>query len=160
MAEAKQVLTGARYYLSIDQLEDVGVKKVSGLSITLETAGDTTAYATTKDGLTTIQATVASVTSGTITVEFVAAVDQKKMHDWFKVSHPVGGSFAGGGSEKGGERRTASLFALNQANKPAAQWDFTGVFPKSYKTSKMEPGGTELFTETVEFVYETCHRIK
>ena len=41
-----------------------------------------------------------------------------------------------------------------------ARWNFSGIFPKSYKTSKMEPGGTELFTEKVEFVYETCHRIQ
>ena len=109
-----------------------------------------------------MQATVSGVTSGTITVDFVAIVDEMSLLKWFRASHPVGGTMMGGRTESGGLRKAATLFVYNQAStdEAAAEWDFSGVFPKTYKTSKMEPGSTELFTETVEFVYETCHRVK
>ena len=65
---------------------------------------------------------------------------------------------AGGFADNKGERKTAELVVYDQGGEDAAKWEFTGIFPKSYKTSKMEPGSTEFFTETVEIVYETCHR--
>ncbi|MBE9062416.1 phage tail protein [cf. Phormidesmis sp. LEGE 11477] len=157
---AGELLTGARFYLEIDGMTDLIVKKVSGLQITLEAAGDSKSFGVTKGGKSRMQATVAGVTSGTLSVDFVATVQDTSLHDWFRESHPAGGPMAGGVSTSGGERKTGSITAYNQGGDDAARWEFTGFFPKSYKTSKMEPGGTELFTETVEVVYETCHRTK
>lgn len=156
---AGEILANSKWYLQIDQLEDISVAKVSGIGITFATAGDMKPFGVTKGGKTQMQATVAGVESATITVEFVASVEDKRMHDWYRSSHSIGGPMAGGGSESGGERRTASLIVYNQKGDEAAKWSFTGVFPKTYKTSKIEPGGTELFRETVEFVYETLHRV-
>ncbi len=158
-----EILTNSRFSLKITGVSDkLIVKKVSGLSITLDTAGDMKPFGVTKDGTAYMQATVAGVTSGTITVEFVATAEDKSLHDWFRDSHPIGGPSGGGGSPKGGKRTDAILTVYNQKvdKAGAAQWDFTGVFPKSYKTSKMDPTSKELFTETVEFVYETCTRKK
>lgn len=159
MAE-KEVLATSKFYLEFDGIQDLIVKKVSGLSLKLEAAGDMKSFGVRKDAASFMQATVSGVTSGVITVEFVATVDDQGMHDWYRASHSIGGPVAGGGSSSKGERKTASLTVYNQEGKDAARWNFSGVFPKSYKTSKMEPGGTELFTEKVEFVYETCHRVK
>jgi phage tail-like protein len=155
----QEVLANSKWYLQIDQLEDAIIAKVSGLGTTFSTAGDMKSLGVSKGGKSTMQATVSGVESATITVEFVATVEDKRMHDWYRASHSVGGPMAGGGSDTGGEQRTASLIVYNQEGKEAAKWSFTGVFPKSYKTSKMEPGGTELFRETVEFVYHTMHRV-
>jgi phage tail-like protein len=155
----QEVLANSKWYLQIDQLEDAIIAKVNGLGTTFSTAGDMKSLGVSKGGKSTMQATVSGVESATITVEFVATVEDKRMHDWYRASHSVGGPMAGGGSEKGGEQRTASLIVYNQEGKEAAKWSFTGVFPKSYKTSKMEPGGTDLFKETVEFVYHTMHRV-
>jgi len=157
MAEP-EVLANSRFYMEFDGLTDLIVKKVSGLQITLEAAGDMKSFGVTKGGKSRMQATVAGVTTGTITVDFVATVDDMSLHDWYRESHPSVGPMEGGFSSSGGARKTASLTVYNQAGDDAARWEFTGVFPKSYKTSKMEPGGTELFTEIIEFVYETCHR--
>lgn len=153
-----EVLTTTRYYLEIDGMTDLVIKKVSGLQITLDAAGDMKSYGVTKGGKSQMQATVTGVTTGTITVTYVATVDGKKLHDWYRDSHPAVGPMSGGVSAKKGERKTAKLSAYNQGGDEAARWEFTGVFPKTYKTSKMEPGATTLFEETVEFVYETCHR--
>ncbi|MEM7794736.1 MAG: phage tail protein [Cyanobacteria bacterium P01_C01_bin.118] len=153
-----EVLTNSRFYLEIDGMNELIIKKVGGLQITLEAAGDKKSFGVTKKGKSRMQATVSGVTSGTITVDFVATSEDMSMHDWYRASHPAVGPMEGGVSENSGERKTAALTVYNQGGEEAAMWQFTGVFPKSYKTSKMEPGSTELFTETVEFVYETCHR--
>ena len=160
--DQKEILTNSRFYLEIEGLPELFVKKVSGVQVTLEAAGDQKPFGISKGAKTKMQATVSGVTSGTINVEFVAIVDDMKLHNWFRASHPIGGTMLGGASDNAGLRKAATLFVYNQGDgdNAAAEWEFTGVFPKSYKTSKMEPGSTELFTETVEFVYETCHRIK
>lgn len=153
-----EVLANSRFYLEIDGMTELVVKKVSGLQVTLEAAGDMKSFGVTKGGKSKMQATVSGVTSGALTVEFVATVEEKSLHDWFRASHPAVGPMAGGFADSGGERKMASLTVYNQGGEDAARWEFMGVFPKSYKTSKMEPGSTELFTETIEMVYETCHR--
>jgi len=155
-----EILANSKFYMEFDGITELVVKKVSGLSIKLESAGDTKSFGVTKGAKSLMQATVSGVTSGVITVEFVATVEDHSMHNWYRKSHSIGGPSAGGGSTDKGLRKTASLTIYNQGGAEAARWDFTGVFPQSYKTSKMEPGGTELFTEQVEFVYETCHRKK
>ncbi len=156
----EEVLASSKFYLEFDGIANLITKKVSGLSIKLEGAGDTKSFGVRKDAASFMQATVSGVTSGTVSVEFVATVEDQSMHDWYRASHSIGGPLAGKGSSDKGARKSASLTVYNQAGEEAARWNFSGVFPKSYKTSKMEPGGTELFTEKMEFVYETCHRIK
>ena len=155
-----EVLANSKFYLEFDGITELITKKISGLSIKLEAAGDMKSFGVRKEAASFMQATVSGVTSGTINVEFVATVEDHSMHDWYRESHSVGGPLAGKGSTSGGTRKNASLTIFNQKGEDAARWDFSGVFPKSYKTSKMEPGGTELFTEKVEFVFETCHRVK
>lgn len=157
---AGEVLANSKFALDIDGKTDLIVKKISGLSIKLEGAGDMKSFGVRQGAASFMQATVSGVTSGTITVEFVATVEDHFMHDWYRESHAIGGPSAGKGSPSGGARKSASIILMNQKAEEAARWNFSGVFPKSYKTSKMEPGGTELFTEKVEFVYETCHRVK
>jgi phage tail-like protein len=157
---ANEVLTNSRFYLEIDGMSDLVVKKVGGLKITLDAAGDKKAYGVTKGGKSQMQATVSGVSSGVLSIDIVATVDDKALHNWYRDSHPAIGPMAGGNSAKKGERKTASLTVYDQGGNEAAQWSFDGVFPKSYKTSKMEPGSTELFTEKIEIVYETCHRVK
>lgn len=156
----EEVLASSKFYLEFDGIANLITKKVSGLSIKLESAGDMKSFGVRKDAASFMQATVSGVTSGTVSVEFVATVEDQSMHDWYRASHSIGGPLAGKGSSDKGARKSASLTVYNQAGEEAARWNFSGVFPKSYKTSKMEPGGTELFTEKMEFVYETCHRIK
>jgi phage tail-like protein len=157
---SQEVLANSKFYLEFDNITSLITKKVSGLTIKLEGAGDMKSFGVRKGAASFMQATVSGVTSGVMTVEFVATVEDQSMHDWYRASHSVGGPLAGGGSTGKGQVKRGFLTAYNQEGKEAARWQFTGVFPKSYKTSKMEPGATELFTEKVEFVYETCHRIK
>jgi phage tail-like protein len=155
-----EVLTNSRFYLEIDGMTELVVKKVSGLKVTLDAAGDKKSYGVTKGGKSQMQATVSGVSSGVLSIDFVATVDEKSLHDWYRDSHPAVGPMAGGTSANNGERKTASLTLYDQGGGEAARWSFSGIFPKSYKTSKMEPGSTELFTEKLEVVYETCHRVK
>ena len=156
----EEVLATSKFYLEFDGIANLITKSVSGLSITLDIAGDTKPFGVRKNAAAFMQATVTGVTSSTVNVEFVATVEDQSMHDWYRASHSIGGPSAGKGSSDKGARKNASLTVYNQAGAEAARWTFSGVFPKSYTTSKMEPGGSELFTEKMEFVCETCHRIK
>jgi len=94
-----EVLTNSRFYLEIDGMTDLIIKKVGGVSITLEAAGDTKSFGVTKGGKSRMQATVTGVTSGTLSIDFVATVEDKSLHDWFRASHPASGPMAGGVSK-------------------------------------------------------------
>ncbi|MEB3292715.1 MAG: phage tail protein [Synechococcales bacterium] len=159
--EQKEILTNSRFYLEIDGMSDLVVKKVGGIKLTLDAAGDKKSFGVTKGGKSRMQATVSGVSSGVLNIEFVATLEDRSLHDWYRASHPEIGPMAGGiSSNKGDRTKTASLTVYNQGGEESARWSFTGVFPKTYKTSKMEPGSTELFTEKVEIAYETCHRVQ
>ena len=98
-----EVLASSRFYLEIDGMTGLVVKKVSGLQVTLEAAGDMKSFGVTKGGKSKMQATVSGVTSAALTVEFVATVEEKSLHDWFRASHPAVGPLAGGFADSGGE---------------------------------------------------------
>lgn len=153
-----EILACSKYYFALDGLEDLIVKKVSGIGSTLQTAGTDKSYGVSKDGKSVIQATVTGVSNAKITVEFVATVEDKKLYQWFADSHSQ--VSLGGGTQTKGQRKTGSLTVYNQGGEEAARWNLTGVMPASYKTTKLEAGSEGLTTETVEFVYESLHRVK
>lgn len=156
---ADEILHCARFYVTFDNFSvEKLVKKVSGLAITLEVAGDTKPFGVKKGGVAAMQATVTGVSNGKITVEYVAQADDTELVDWYMKSHA--GPMMGGKTELGGERYPGAITLYNQAGEEAAQWKITGAMPASYKTSKLEPGSTELMIETVEVVYENLHRVK
>jgi phage tail-like protein len=155
-----EIVSTSRFYFEIDGMTDLMIKKFGGVKITLDAAGDKKAFGVGKGGKSQMQATVSGVTSGVLSIEFAATVDEKSLHDWYRDSHASVGPMSGGTLAKKGERKNATLTAYTQGGDEAARWTFSGVFPKSYKTSKMEPGSTELFTEKIEVAYETCHRVK
>jgi phage tail-like protein len=147
---AGEVLACSKFYFQLDGYEDLIVKSVSGVGVTLQVAGDTKSYGVTKDGKSVIQATV--------TGEYVSTAQDRRLLDLYSDSHSE--VIAGGGSSNKGKRLTGSLIFYNQGGEPAAQWNLTGVMAASYKSTKMEAGATALATETLEFVYESLHRTK
>jgi phage tail-like protein len=153
-----EILACSKYYFNLTGLDDLIVKKVSGIGSTLQTAGDSKSYGVSKDGKSVIQATVTGVTNSKITVEFVSTVGDDRLVKWYSDSHSE--PIAGGGTKTKGERKTGSITLYNQGGEPAATWEMTGVMPSSYKSSKFEAGSEGLATETLEFVYQTLHRKK
>jgi phage tail-like protein len=153
-----EILACSKFYVEIDGLTDLVVKKVSGISTTLQTAGDSKSYGVTKGGKSVIQATVTGISNAKVTVEYVATVDDRRLYDWFMDSHSQ--VSVGGGSKTKGERKTGSITLYNQGGEEAARWDLKGIMPASYKSTKLEAGAEGLSTETVELVYESLHRVK
>ena len=153
-----EILASSKFYVEIDGLTDLIVKKVTGISTTLQTAGDMKSFGVTKGGKSVIQATVTGITNAKITVDFVATVQDKRLYQWFMDSHSQ--VSVGGGSKTKGERKTGSIILYNQGGEEAARWNLTGMMPSSYKSTKLEAGAEGLTTETVEFVYESLHRVK
>lgn len=155
---ANEVLACSKFYFQIDGFEDLIVKKVSGISIGLQTAGDTKSFGVSKGGKSQIQATVTGVENKKITVEFVSTVEDDRLMKWFHASHAE--PIIGGGTKTKGELKTGSLIIYNQGGEEAVRYNFTGVMPASYKSTKMEAGSTNLATETLEFVIHGMHRVK
>jgi phage tail-like protein len=153
-----EILACSKFYVEINGLEDLIVKKVSGIEIKLQTAGDTKPFGVTKGGKSQMQATVTGVENGKITVEYVDTVEDDRLMKWYEDSHSE--PIKGGGSSNKGERKEGSIVLYNQGGEEAARWNLTGLMPASYKSSKLEAGSTELGTETVELVYENMHRVK
>jgi phage tail-like protein len=153
-----EILACSKFYFQLDGLEDLIVKKVSGISIGLQTAGDTKPFGVTKGGKSNIQATVTGVEHKKITVEFVSTVEDNRLMQWFHDSHSE--PILGGGTTTKGERKTGSLIIYNQGGEEAVRYNFTGVMPSSYKSTKMEAGSTNLAVETLDFAYEDLKRVK
>jgi phage tail-like protein len=151
-----EFLASSKYYFSLTGLEDLVVKKVSGICSTLQTAGDSKSYGVSKSGKSVIQATVTGATNSKVTVEFVCTVGDDRLLKWYSDSHSE--PFAGGGTKTKGERKTGTITLYNQGGEAAATWEMTGVMPASYKSVKLEAGSEGLATETIEFVYQTLHR--
>jgi phage tail-like protein len=151
-----EFLASSKYYFSLTGLEDLVVKKVSGIGSTLQTAGDMKSYGVSKSGKSVIQATVTGATNSKITVEFVCTVGDDRLIKWYSSSHSE--PFAGGGTQTKGERKTGTITLYNQGGEAAATWEMTGVMPASYKSVKLEAGSEGLATETIEFVYQSLHR--
>jgi len=151
-----EFLASSKYYFSLTGLEDLVVKKVSGIGSTLQTAGDSKSYGVSKSGKSVIQATVTGATNSKVTVEFVCTVGDDRLLKWYSDSHSE--PFAGGGTKTKGERNTGMITLYNQGGEAAATWEMTGVMPASYKSVKLEAGSEGLATETIEFVYQTLHR--
>lgn len=153
-----ELLACSKFYVQFDGLEDLIVKKVSGAGIELQTAGDQNPFGVTKGGKAAIQATVTGVQNAAITVEYVGTVDDNRLFKWYEESHSQ--PTTGGGTASKGALKTGSIVLYNQGGEEAARWDMTGVMPKTYKTSKMEAGSTELFIETLEFAFHSLRRTK
>jgi phage tail-like protein len=153
-----ELLASSKFYVQFDGLEDLTVKKVSGIQITLETAGDKKPMGVSKGGKSQMQATVTGVSNGKITVEFVSSVEDDRLMKWYEESHSE--PIKGGGTQSKGLRKTGSIILYNQGGDEAARWNIKGIMPQSYKSSKLEAGSTNLATETVVIVYENMHRVK
>jgi hypothetical protein len=74
-----ELLASSKFYVQFDGLDDLTVKKVSGIQITLETAGDKKPMGVSKGGKSQMQATVTGVSNGKITVEFVSSVEDDRL---------------------------------------------------------------------------------
>lgn len=153
-----ELLACSKFYVQFDGLEDLIVKKVSGVSIELQTAGDQSPFGVSKGGKAQIQATVTGVQNSSVTVEYVGTAGDKRLFEWYEKSHSQ--PTTGGGTGDKGALKGGSIILYNQGGEEAARWNMVGVMPKTYKTNKMEAGSTELFIETVEFAFHSLRRAK
>ncbi|MDA0866339.1 MAG: phage tail protein [Cyanobacteria bacterium] len=155
---AGEVLACSKFYFTLDGLEEKVIQKVSGIGVTLEVAGDSKSFGVSKEGKSNIQATVTGVSNSDLTVTFVGTAQDDSLMKWYRESHSVPSQ--GGGASSEGVRKTGTITLFNQGGAAAAEWTITGVFPKSYKSSEMDPSSTDLFTEEIVMVYESLARTK
>ncbi|MEA5467391.1 phage tail protein [Spirulina sp. 06S082] len=153
---AGEILACSKFYISIDGLDDLIIKSISGISATIELAGSDASYGVTKGGKSAVQSTVTGVSNSNLTITFVGTAEDKRVYDWYYSSHST--EYVGGGSENKGERKTGTISLYNQGGEEAATWVLTGVFPVSYKGSSLSAEDAALYEETLDFAYENLSR--
>lgn len=152
-----EILACSKYYISFDGIDNLVIKKISGIGVTLQTAGDSKPFGVSKGGISSIQATVTGVTNSKITVEFVCTVGDTRLEKWYSSSHAEA---IGRKATASARKETGGIHLYNQLGEIAAEWKMRNIIPVSYKSSKFEAGSEGLATETLEFAYESLHRVK
>lgn len=118
------------FYLDIDQIPDLVIKKCSGLKIEMKAAAASAAIGCMKDGTTQTHATPGGVEYGSaISIEYPAGneASQQKITDWYKECHAT--SFSGGATKSRERRYTATLFVYDGNGGVGAEYELQDLFP-------------------------------
>jgi len=133
--------TGAFFQLDIDQVADLTIKKISGITLEMKVAAGSGAIGTMKDGRTQTQATPGGVTQSSIKVEIPSGNEgpQNKLTEWYNDCHAT--SRSGGATKSRSLRYTATLFVLDGNGNVGAEYQLLDVFPSNLThTGEMSVG--------------------
>lgn len=153
----KEILSCSKFYVEFDGITDLIIRNVTGIATNLDVAGAEVALGVTKGGKAVIQATVTGVTNSRIRVEFAIQNGDRRLETWYSSSHSE--SFAGGGSGNKGALKNGSIILYNQGGEEAARWNLTNIMPVSYQGPPLSADAAAIATETLEFEYQTLHRV-
>jgi len=152
-----EYLTVSRFYLEINNNTRLLISKASGLSITIDAASEGKPIGTRKGMVTDTQTTPATVSYQNITLEFVSAVDNDILLQWYVDSHPQ--ALGGGGRKTTDRRYEASLVFYKQNGSEGARWNIKDALPAKYKTTQVKADSADIFKETIEVAHAGMIRV-
>lgn len=129
-----EYLTVSRFYLEINNNTRLLISKASGLSITIDPASEGKPIGTRKGLATDTQTTPATVSYQNITLEFVTAIDNDILLQWYVDSHPQ--AMGKGGRQTMARRYEASWFSTNKMVQKAPDGILKMPFPLNTKLLK------------------------
>ena len=148
----REYLTASRFYFEFGATADsLLISKVSGLSITIDTAAQGQAIGVTRDIRTQTQITPAGVSYENLTLEFVTTMDNDALLNWYVACNPK--SSDGGATEAFASRNSGSLVFYRQDGTEGARWDIRNALPVKYTTTQLQAESTDLFKETIEIMH-------
>lgn len=152
-----QPIPTSSFYVEFDGLTDKQVKKISGVTMTAQTAGHEKALASGKGGMTKWQSTSSGFEENpSMTLEVYLAKGDMEFYNWLKAIMPKS---AGGEGKWAENRKNGSVVAYGPDGNEVLRWDMTGALIKSYKVSDFSGDSKELAVETLEFVMESINRV-
>ena len=153
-----EYLTVSRFYLEINNNTRLLISKASGLSITIDPASEGKPIGVRKGLVTETQTTPATVSYQNITLEFVTAVDNDILLQWYVDCHPE--ALGGGGRPTMQQRYQASLVFFKQNGSEGARWNIRDAIPAKYKTTQVKADSADIFKETIEIAHAGMIRVK
>ena len=157
-ATVLEYLTVTRFYFEFNNNTSLLISKASGLSITIDPASEGKPIGVRKNLATETQITPATVSYQNLTLEFVTAVDNDILLQWYVDAHPQG--WGGGGRPAMQRRYPASLVFYKQDGSEGARWNILDAMPAKYKTTQVKADSADLFKETVEIAHAGLIRVK
>jgi len=146
------------FYVEFDGITEKKIKKISGITMTAQTAGHEKALASGKGGMTQWQSTSSGFEENpSMTLEVYLAKGDMQFYNWFKAVMPAN---AGGEGKWTENRKNGSVVAYGTDGKEVIRWNMTGAWIKSYKVSDFSGDSKDLAIETIEFVMEWVERVK
>jgi len=152
-----EYLTVSRFYLEINNNTRLLISKASGLSITIDPASEGKPIGTRKGLTTDTQTTPATVSYQNITLEFVTAIDNDILLQWYVDSHPQ--AMGRGGRQTMARRYEASLVFYKQDGSEGARWNIKDAIPAKYKTTQVKADSADIFKETIEVAHAGMIRV-
>ena len=148
-----EYLTSARFYFQFGPSpeEELLISKVSGLSITIDVAGQGQPLGCTKGGVTRTQYTPAGTTYENLTLEFVSERVNDTLLNWYYDANPK--AYMGGATEAWARRSSAALVFYRQNSDEGARYNIRNALPVKYSSSQLSAEGTDMFKETVEVMH-------
>ena len=135
---------------SIPTLEEI-FSKVSGLSITIDVAGQGQPLGVTRGAVTRTQHTPSGVTYENLTLEFVTMAENDTLLNWYLESNPK--AYMGGATEARDRRSSASLVFYRQNGDEGARYNIRNCLPVKYTSTQLSAESTDLFKETIEIMH-------
>ena len=152
-----EYLSSNRFYFEFANNTRLLISKVSGISMTIDPAAEGQSIGSGRACRSQTQITPASVTFENMTLEFITAVENDTLVQWYLDCHPP--ADGGGGTQAMQQVSDASLVLYRQDGSEGARWNLVDCLPAKYTTTQASSDGTELFKETVEVSHSGIQKV-
>ncbi len=149
-----EYLTSSRFYFQFGPSaeEELLISKVSGLSITIDVAGQGQPLGVTRGAVTRTQHTPSGVTYENLTLEFVTMAENDTLLNWYMAANPK--AYMGGATQAWEKRSSASLvFYRQDTTQEGARFNIRNALPVKYTSTQLSAESTDLFKETIEIMH-------
>ena len=149
-----EYLTSSRFYFEFTQNEsayELLISKVSGLSITIDVAGQGQPLGVSRNAITRTQHTPCGTTYENLTLEFVTMAENECLLDWYMSANPK--AYMGGGRDGWERRSSAGLAFYKQNGDEGARYLIRNALPVKYTSTQLSAESTDLFKETIEIMH-------
>ena len=152
-----ECLTVSRFYFEFNNVTSLRIMKASGLSITIDPASEGQPTGNSKGNKTNTQITPAGVSFENMTLEFVSAMENDVLTQWYVDCHPR--PAVGGGTSQMSRRYECSLVFYKQDASEGARWWLRDAIPAKYSSTQVTAESTDLFKETIEVAHSGLIRV-
>lgn len=148
-----ELLTGCRFYMQADPIEERPLLAISGLSVECPPAGGNANFGSHLQGQKMRQATPTSQKFEVVGLKVVAS-SRKDLFDWYTACNNEMT-----GVDWQGSRELVNIYAYDQAGNMQAHWQIQRAYPCKYSGPEFESTDENMANEAVDIVHEGIIRL-